>query len=179
MTLHHLSHSLKERSVAGIFDHEGGQLAVEPPEEDYVARSHLIEHGYHFPLAKGALIGGLHGGEVGNIAVVTYDIVVDVVPDILYQAVVSHLYVPERGIVDARVLVESLAHLYLSVEGSYGDISVEHNPMHIVRVKPFSYSHTCPVLCLTSVFLQDVYFIPGQKSVVVHVSSPIGYRKSL
>ena len=115
MPLHHLSHSLKERSVAGIFDHEGGQLAVEPPEEDYVARSHLIEHGYHFSLAKGALIGGLHGGEVGDIAVVTYDIVVDVVPDILYQAVVSHLYVPERGIVDARVLVESLAHLYLSV----------------------------------------------------------------
>ena len=148
--------------VVLVLHHEGGQLRVEFTEQGDVAVAHLVEHGDGGAGAVGGSLGGLDGGDVGDVAVVADGVVVDEVAHLLDEAVVTHADVAQRGIVDAGVLHEALAHLYLLLEGAQLYVAVEDDPMEVVGTEVLCHLHPRPVFGPAAVGFEHVNFFAVQ-----------------
>ena len=64
-------------------------------------------------------------------------VVVDEVAHVLDETVVSDGHISQGGIVDAGMLYEALAHLYILVEGADVYLAIEHHAMHVVGLEVF------------------------------------------
>ena len=102
--------------VLKVLDHECSQLGIQVMEQDNIAVAHLVEYANLMTFAISGTLGSLHGGNIGDIAVITKGIVVDEITDLLYQAVVAHRNITQGGIVDARMFGKALGDLYLFLE---------------------------------------------------------------
>ena len=121
--------------VMEMFHHESGELAVEIAEEYHVAVAHFIEHGDEVALAVSRPIGGFHRTDVADIAAVTDSIVVDVVADVLYQAVITNADVAQSGVIDARMFQEPPAHFDVLVEVTDTDFTIKHHTVHVIGLE--------------------------------------------
>ena len=139
-------------------------------EQHHVAVTHLIEYTHHMSLTKRCSICCLHRRDVRNIAVVTNGIVVDEVTNFLYQTVVTHRYVTQCGVVDARMLGEALGHLDHLFKLTQANIAIKHYAMEIIRTEIVGYTNPAPVLSPTAIALKDVNFFLCQLSVISHKS---------
>ena len=144
---------LLQHLVVLVFHHEGSQLTVEFTEDRHVTVTHLIEHTDHRPLTVGGIVCGLERTDIGDIAVVTYRIVVDVVSHLLYQTVITHCDVSQCGIIDARVLHEALADFHHLVKGSQTDVTIEDDAMEVIRLELLVNQYSLPVLCPADILL--------------------------
>ena len=142
--------------VAVVLDHEGGKLAVQESEHHDVAFAHLVEHRHHVALAEGGALDGLHHTDVGDVAVGSDGVVVDVVAYVLYQTVVADSHIAQGGIAYARVLAEAGAHLNGTLEDAKADVAVEHHVVQIVGREIFAHAHGSPVFSLAAVEFQDI-----------------------
>jgi len=151
-----------------MLHHEGGKLTVQVAEQNHVAFAHLVEHAHQVSLAIGGTLGGLHGRDVRDVAVVADGIVVDEIAHVFDEAIISDGHVAKGGIVDASMLHESLAHLHILVEGTDIYLAIEHHAVHEVWLEIFCNINGCPVFCPTVVALEHLDFLGGQRSVVIH-----------
>ena len=76
-----------------MFHHEGCQLAVQIAEEDYVAFAHLVEYAHKISFAVSSSLGGFHGRDVWDVAIIANGIVVDEIAYVFYQTVVAYGYI--------------------------------------------------------------------------------------
>ena len=72
-----------------MLDHEGRQLAIEFVQQQQVAITHLVEHSNCVPLAIVRFSHGVNGAHVRDIATITDGHIIQVVADILNQAVIT------------------------------------------------------------------------------------------
>ena len=156
--------------VRGMLHHKGCQLAVQVTEDDHVAVARLIEHGYHAALSEGGPFTGFDGGHIGNVAIITDGIVVDIVAYFFNEAVVAHLHIAQGGVVDACMLVKAAAHLHLLLESTDADVPVQHHPVHEVGKESVGHLHLCPVLRPAVVGLEHADFVRRELSEVFHHS---------
>ena len=151
-----------------MFHHKGGQLRVQVAEQDEVAVTHLVEHTDGVTFAIGSALGGLHGRDVGDVAVVSNGVVVDEVAHLLNEAVVTHRDVAQRGIVDASMLAKALGHLDLLLEDAQADVAIEHDTVEAVGRKGLGHLYTIPTLGPTTIVLEHVNLLLSQMSVISH-----------
>ena len=135
--LDELSDLLLQFLVGEVLHHEGGKLTVQIAEENDVSFSHLVEHAHQVALTVGCSLGGFHGRDVRDVAIIPDVVVVDEIAYVLDEAVITYGCIAQGGIVDARVLYEALAHLYILVEGADVYFAVEHHAVHEVRFEIF------------------------------------------
>ena len=162
-----------------MLHHERGKLAVQSVIEYHVAVANLVEYRYEIALTVGRTFGSLHGAYVRYVAVVAYCVVVYVVADVLYEAVVADGYVAQGGVVYARVLNKTLAHLHAFLKRAelYG--AVEHHAVEIVGLEVLCNAYGRPVLGPAAVVLEQPYFLFGKLSVVHKVLLMIIRRRCL
>ena len=135
--LDELSDLLLQFLVGEMLHHEGGKLTVQIAEENDVSFSHLVEYAHQVALTVGCSLGGFHGRDVRDVAIIPDVVVVDEIAYVLDEAVITYGYIAQGGIVDARVLYEALAHLHILVEGADVHFSIEHHAVHEVRFEIF------------------------------------------
>ncbi len=116
---------------------KAAKLAVQIAEEDDVSFAHLVEHAHQVSLAVGSSLGGFHGRDVGDVAIITNGVVVDEVAYVFDEAVITYGYIAQGGIVDAGMLYEALAHLHILVEGADVYFAIEHHAVHEVGLEVF------------------------------------------
>ena len=136
-----------------MLHHKGGQLGVQFTEYGHVAVTHLVQHRDHRSLAKGGIVGSLQRTDVRDITVVADGIVVDVVSHLLNQTVIADSHIPQRRVVDTRVLEETLGHLHLLIKLSQADVTIEDHAMEIIRFEAICHHHTIPILCPADIVL--------------------------
>ena len=137
-------------------------------EEHHVAVTHLVEHTDKMTFTKRSALGSLHGRDIRDITIVTDSIVIDEVTDLLNQAVIAYDNVTQRGIVDTRVLHETLRYFYLFLENAQSDVAVENDAVEVIRRKFLSNLYTLPVFSPAAIVFQYTNLIICQKSVVSH-----------
>ena len=148
--------------VVEVFHHEGSKLAVQVGEEDGIAVARLVQHADQVALSVGSSLGGLHHREVRYEAVVADGIVVDIAADVLDEAVVADDDVAQRGVADARMLVEAARYLDVLLKHTEEHLAIERYVAQMVRVEIVSYVDGCPVFCRTSVIFQDANLFVSQ-----------------
>ena len=155
-------------------------------EQHHITVAHLVEHTHHVALAKGGTLGGLHGRDIRDVAVVAYRIVVDEIAYLLYQTVVAYRDVTQGGVIDARMLGKSFGHLDGLFKQAQTDVAIKYYTMEIIGAEFFSHLNLVPVLSPTAVAFEHANLFLCQLSVISHKNicvwfnySSIVYRKSL
>ena len=156
LIFNHLLEGFLQHLVTVMLHHESCQLTVQLAEDGYIAITHLIEYGDDRTLTIGGVIGGLQRTDVRDVTVVTDGIVVDIVTHLLDQTVVAHRHIPQRGIIDTRMLHEALGHLNHLLEGAETDIPIEYHTMEVIGTEPFCYHNSLPVLSPADIIFQDL-----------------------
>ena len=132
--------------IAIVFHHECSQLAVQFTENRHIAITHLVKDRNDRTFAIGGIICCFQRADIRDIAVITYRIVVDIITHLLYQTIISHSDIPQRSIIDARMLEETFTHLHHLMEGTQSDVAIENDTMKVVRLKILCHQNTLPVL---------------------------------
>ena len=73
-----------------MLHHKGCKLAIEVVEEDHIAVAHLIQYRDKVTFSIGSSFRSLHDRDVRDEAVVTDCIVINIIPHLLNQAVVTN-----------------------------------------------------------------------------------------
>ena len=87
------ANSILKVFILKVFHHKGSKLTAKFGEHNDVSVSRLIQYRYNIALPVGCAFGCFHYRNVGNQTIVTYRVIVNVVPNLLYQAVVAYGYV--------------------------------------------------------------------------------------
>ena len=140
--------------VSIVFHHQGSQLTVQLSENGHITITHLIKHRDDGSFTIGGIIRSLKRTDVRDITVVADGVVVDVVTHLLNQTVIAHSDIPQRGVIDTRMLEKALSHLHHLMEGTQSDVTIEYHTMEVVRLKILSHHHPLPVLCPADIILQ-------------------------
>ena len=150
-----------ESLVLLILHHEGCQLRVQSVEYHDVPLADFVENRNNRSLAVGCPRRCFDGADIADVATFPYLIVVDVVPDVLDEAVVSDAHVLEHGIPDAAMLAEVVSHFDFFPVGAelYG--AVEFNVPDVVGRERLGYMYRVPVLCGAALSLQLCYLACG------------------
>ena len=168
LVLDHLLQGFLQLFVAVVLHHKGGNLTVQLAEDGHVAVAHLVQHRDGGTFAEGGIVCGLERTYIGYVAVVADGIVVDIVAHLLDQTVVADGHVAEGGVIDTRVLGESLGHLNHLVEGAQTDIAIEHHAVEVVGNEILIHHYALPVFCPAYIVLQNFNFCLCQLSVITH-----------
>jgi hypothetical protein len=137
-----------------VFNHESSKLTIQVIEQYQVAITHFIQYRDEIALSIRCSFRGFKRTDIGNIAIVTNRIIVDVIADILYQAVIAHRHVSKRGIVDSRMLYETLANLNTLFEIAKVDVAIKHHSMKEVGLEILRNLHVRPIFRPTTVVFQ-------------------------
>ena len=169
-------------TVMEMTHHESGQLGTEGRIEHHIALSYLIEHAHEIALSIGGTLGGLYRRDIRDIAVITDIIIVDVVADILDQAVVADGDIAQGSITNAGMLEEAFGYLHIALKHADADIAVQLDILHITGTEIVGYLNRAPVLSPTILVFEESNLLICQIS-IRHNSglfySSLGYRKSL
>ena len=141
-----------------MLHHECSQLTVQVAEKNDISFAHLIEYTYQVSFAIGSSLCGLHGRNIGNVAVITDGVVVDEIAHVFNEAIISDGYISQGGIVDAGMLYKALAYFYILVESADVYFTIEHHAMHKVGLEVLRYIHGGPVFCPTVITLEHLDF---------------------
>ena len=167
--LHHALESSHHGLVITVLDHERRQLAVQFTQQQQVTIAHLVEDGDGVALAIIRLAVSVDSAHVGDIAAVADGHVVQVVADILDQAVVADSHVAQRGIVDAAVLHKAFGNLYCSASVTQTRPAIKLHSVTTARIKIGRHLNFIPVLCPTVIPFQGFDLLVGQLEVFFHV----------
>ncbi len=148
-----------ELLVLFVAYHQGSHLRSQSAEEEDVALADFVEHGDEVALAIVGTLRSLYDGSVGDEAVVTDGVVVDVATHSLYQVVVADGDISQCGVEYSRVLQESVAHLDALFEYTELNLPIEVHIFYICGGKFFVHTYGSPVFGSTSVFLQDANLV--------------------
>ena len=172
-----IGHGLSDHALDGthhgfvitMLDHEGRQLAIEFTEQQQVAVAHLVEDCDGVALAIVGLALGVDGAHVGDVAPVTDGHVIQVITDILDQAVVADSHVAQRSVIDAAILYKAVGNFHGAAAISQARPAVELHTVATAGIKVSSHHDIVPVLCPTIFFLQGLDLLFGQMEVFFHV----------
>ena len=141
--------------------HECCYLAGQSVIRHHVAFAHLVQHRYNVSLAIGSPLGGLHSADVRDIAVRAYDIVVDVVAYVFYQAVVANGNVTQCGVIHACASHKRFAYLDAFVERAQFYIAIKGYVFYGVGVEIVGHHYALPVFGPAVVIFQlpDFFFV--------------------
>ena len=166
---HHALDGIHHGLVVAMLDHKRRQLAVEVSQQQQVAVAHLVEHGDGVALAVVGIANGVDGAHIRDIAPVTDGHIIQIVTDILDEAVVSDGHIAQRGVVDAAVLHKAVSDFHCSAAVTQSRPSVELHTMAAARVIIGRYLDVFPVLCPTVILFQGFDLLVCQLEVFFHV----------
>ena len=130
-----------------MLHHKGSYLAIEFTEDSHVTITHLVQHTDGRSFSEGSVFSSLKRTDVRDIAVIADGIIINIVTNLFDQAVVADSHITECRVIDTRMFLESLGHLYHLVEGTQADIAIEHHTMEIIRNEILIHQYALPVLC--------------------------------
>ena len=166
---HHAPDGVHHGLVVTVLHHQGSKLAVQVAEQQQVAVTHLVEYRDGVALAIVGVTLRVDGAHIGDIAAVTNCHVVQVVADILNQAVVADGHVAQRGIVDAAVFHKAVGDFDSAFATAQACPAVELHTMAALDIKLISYSYFVPVLSPAVVLLQRFNLLLSQLEVFFHI----------
>lgn len=163
--LHHAAKRFFHLAVVEVAHHESGKLTVETIEEKDVAITHFIEHGDEVALSIGGTLGSFQRTDVGDVTFFTYGVVVDVIADILDETVVAYFHIAERGVVDARVLIEITGDFHVGFKYAQSHVAIKLHIMQVYGLEVLIYEHIAPVFGPTAIILKERYLLTVQFAV--------------
>lgn len=166
---HHPLDGFHQGLVVAMLYHERSQLAVKFTEQQEVAVAHFVKDCNGVSLTVVGLALGLDGAHIGDVATVTNDHVIQIVADILDEAVIANGHIAQRGIVDAAVLHEAVGDLHCAAAVTQAGPAVELHTMAAAGVKVGRHHDIIPVLRPAVFFLQGFDLLVSEMEVFFHI----------
>ena len=84
-----------------MFHHQCSNLTGQSVEQNDVTLAYFIEHRDHISLSESGSVSCFDGVNIRQITLFPYVIVIDIIADVLNQAIVSHRDITQSGIPNA------------------------------------------------------------------------------
>ena len=168
LVVNQLAQAVYQGLIVIILHHERSQLRVQFTEEHNITIAHLIEYTDRWSCTIAGPLARLKRRDIRDITVITDGIIVDEVAHFLNQAVITHGYISQCGIVDTRMFEEALSHLDFLLELTQADIAIEHYTVEVVRTKILVNQYSVPILCPAYIVFKYLDLLLCQLSVLSH-----------